>query len=366
MCENRAYRGGIQSFTDEIAACKRAMDALFAKVSTEMDNSIPMASEAAPETVKRWGSRSSEGGLHFMTYRAVCRRDGVFAESSTGPKNFNMDLFEPIYKNAASVWEMTFNFRLPPVVDEYVQKTELALDIFHNQAVREAATNDENNRTIEVLAQQLRANKRRAHAFATELKTMWTDGQRTANRMFTRPIEKAMARPYSECCDQSGESIAVSKTSEAYYLLKYYLGPGMYMRMKNIMAEHVAANDSAMFHEACAATNFNLENIATAIEQKMLEFANESFDKIRQDYTRAFCGDNTTFANGAPNEVHTAWEDIEKSLYTFDESFERLMSAPAPKRPVIRATLEEHVEQDDDFAQESDEEDDDSMDVDEY
>lgn len=53
----------------------------------ELDRAIGQALQEFPQTVDRWNARRDQGGLAFQTYRATCKRQGVFRD-----RNWNDDL----------------------------------------------------------------------------------------------------------------------------------------------------------------------------------------------------------------------------------------------------------------------------------
>lgn len=52
---------------------------------------IHAASSDAVPTATKWGAKRDQGGLHFQTYKATIRRNGVF-QVSAGLRDFNREL----------------------------------------------------------------------------------------------------------------------------------------------------------------------------------------------------------------------------------------------------------------------------------
>jgi hypothetical protein len=50
------------------------------------------------------------GGLHFSTYCATVRRQGVFRSPAHGNVNFNQDLTEPMYTSISIIWDKVFRY----------------------------------------------------------------------------------------------------------------------------------------------------------------------------------------------------------------------------------------------------------------
>lgn len=61
-----------------------------------LELAISSAAHDASVTCSKWGSpvnheNRAEGGYHFQTYKAICRRNGVYS-NFTGKHDFNMEL----------------------------------------------------------------------------------------------------------------------------------------------------------------------------------------------------------------------------------------------------------------------------------
>lgn len=51
------------------------------------------------------------GGLHWCTYRATVRRQGVYSSPTYGQVNFNEDLTAPMYNSISIVWDKVFRYQ---------------------------------------------------------------------------------------------------------------------------------------------------------------------------------------------------------------------------------------------------------------
>lgn len=74
---------------------KDAVDELHGQLFAKLDPAVAAAIREASPKAESWGSPRPAGGLHFSTYRATVRRNGVFAGVS-GARDFNAELTEPI------------------------------------------------------------------------------------------------------------------------------------------------------------------------------------------------------------------------------------------------------------------------------
>jgi len=66
-------------------------DSLTENVYDKYDGAIQEAATTAVPTAARWSAHKDQGGLHWGTYRATVRRDGVFS-GSKGLRDFNAEL----------------------------------------------------------------------------------------------------------------------------------------------------------------------------------------------------------------------------------------------------------------------------------
>lgn len=66
------------------------------EVAPQLKAGAETAREAALATMQQWGVSNTVGGLHWATYKATCRRHGVWRV------NMNEGLVEPIFKAVVS------------------------------------------------------------------------------------------------------------------------------------------------------------------------------------------------------------------------------------------------------------------------
>jgi hypothetical protein len=76
-----------------VTACLSIMkqelrDQIFSRYPDLIEDAV----KAAPDTAQKWGAHKDAGGMHFMTYKAVCRRNGAYQSTSAGLRDFNAEL----------------------------------------------------------------------------------------------------------------------------------------------------------------------------------------------------------------------------------------------------------------------------------
>lgn len=164
---------------------------------------IQRAANAAVPTATSWGAPRSAGGLFWATYKATCRRSGVYSGAS-GARDFNAELLEPISKQLATGWERAFLRRLPRALDDFAAEARLLLETFHRGVVEYAELCDANYPGISMLSQQLRTHVTRLKEIPGMLRSVIQDLQREASRGFEPVVTADMEPVYDACVQERG------------------------------------------------------------------------------------------------------------------------------------------------------------------
>ena len=167
------------------------------------DRYIPAAVDAAVPTATQWGAPRSLGGMFWATYKATCRRSGVFSGAS-GPRDWNDELFSPISKHLAGGWERAFQRRLPAALDSFLRAIRAYLEKFHRDATERARERGTLHSGLGMLAQQLQAHSQRISDVRVAVLALAQELQREANRGFTPVIQGDMIPVYEECVAERG------------------------------------------------------------------------------------------------------------------------------------------------------------------
>eukprot|EP01122_Echinamoeba_exundans_P016614 TRINITY_DN8479_c0_g1_i1.p1 TRINITY_DN8479_c0_g1~~TRINITY_DN8479_c0_g1_i1.p1 ORF type:complete len:1374 (+),score=380.54 TRINITY_DN8479_c0_g1_i1:97-4218(+) len=96
-------------------------------------NSLPTgvrsAEDNAVSTVTKWSApkvRSAAPangtGLHWASYRATVRRDGIFSSPAAGSVNFNQDLAEPIFRFISVNWDQLFGVQISQIFKRHQER----------------------------------------------------------------------------------------------------------------------------------------------------------------------------------------------------------------------------------------------------
>ncbi|KAH7631152.1 hypothetical protein B0T09DRAFT_305665 [Sordaria sp. MPI-SDFR-AT-0083] len=257
-------------------------EALAENIYEILDKYLP---EKAVPTASGWGAHRDAGGLFWATYKATCRRNGVYSGAS-GPRDFNAELIEPIYTPLSTAWERTFQRRLPGVLKDHAKSTKLLLETFHREATMRSQQRGNNPQGINMLALQLQAHGQKVSELPDTLNANVQDLQRDANRTFTPEIQTQMERAYVGCVDERSMSL--------------FTGPGSCKRMKDIMVGHVGAHRMTMFQAATRVVQDQLDLMCREIKKRLQDEAEDLHDILSQDYLATLIGAEVAGRKGLP------------------------------------------------------------------
>ncbi|EMR86879.1 hypothetical protein ACHAPC_002340 [Botrytis cinerea] len=250
-------------------------DALTENIFEKFSEVIPLAVDQAPGIVTKWGSPVNKidraaGGLHFQTYKAVTRRNGVYGNKSgkslsysfqknakltaKGTYDFNSDLTEPIMKYLASHWEKNFSRRIPSVLRSFTTNANLILKKFHQAVESRSCKNRSEIAGLSMLSQQLRTYEATFSILTTEMVEAINNLQRDANREFVPVIARNLAPSYQYCASERGA--------------------GMYMRMKDHLHAQIDQKRNFIFKGSCDEVKRSLDKMCRRVEENYLQVLN--------------------------------------------------------------------------------------------
>ncbi|KAH7117730.1 hypothetical protein B0J11DRAFT_90327 [Dendryphion nanum] len=265
---------------------------------------VQEAVNAAPETARGWGAPRNDGGLLWVTYKAIVRRDGAYQSSSAGYRNFNGELVDPIVRQLATGWERAFQHRLPKVVEGYTAACSTILDRFHETIEERARQNGVGLANVSVLKNQLHIYGQIFGELGTGLVALMNEMQRDANRDFTPTIIAIMQAAYTSCTEERGT--------------------GSFARMKTAMLSHVEANRHKMFKSATETITNHLKQMCRDLEEKMANKADEVFANMQKDYLTVLGGVSVDQATAMPESERAIRKQVQALLFTVDPQFESL------------------------------------------
>ncbi|KAF9881435.1 tat pathway signal sequence [Colletotrichum karsti] len=285
-----------REFAKAVDECLTSMkDALAESIYDHFDRTIPSAADAAVPTASSWGAPRSMGGMFWATYKATCRRAGVYSGAS-GPRDFNAELFEPISKQLATGWEKAFQRHLPRALEGFSMSARLVLENFHRAAVATSQQRGTNFAGINMLSQQLRTHITRLKEIPGLLRTTIQDLQREASRGFHPIITEDMQPAYDICVEERGS--------------------GSYARMKNHMVTHVEQNRESMFRHATDTVKVLLQQLCKRVEDDMAIQVQDIYNLLARDYLAVIVGiDSNVQPTGLPRSERLLRAEMLPILY---------------------------------------------------
>lgn len=290
----------------------------------KFDQYIPRAADDAVPTATQWGAPRAMGGLLWATYKATCRRNGVFS-GSTGPRDFNEELFAPISKHLASGWERAFQRRLPSCLDDFVREVRTHLTAFHRDATEGAGERGSHYNSLNMLVQQLQAHSQRISDIRDVMVALAQNLQRDANRAFTPAIQEEMTPAYEDCFAERGMTRQQVLTWQQ--LAKHHdTGIGSFFRMKDKMISHVTTHRQSMFRNATGFVQQQLEEMCRHIKLQMEEFIQDIHARLSRDYLSVLVG--TDVGAGVPRVEQMLRAEMMSLLAKAELPFAELLSEP--------------------------------------
>ncbi|SMR60840.1 unnamed protein product [Zymoseptoria tritici ST99CH_1E4] len=289
----------------------------------------------APLTVAKWNASRAEGGLHHSTYKATVRRAGVYH------RDWNGELVEPIYKQLGTLWEKTFQRRLPHILKTFSKCAQSTLKQFHAAVDARCRAKGHGLAQVGRLGQQLTQYAAIFNDIVNTEVGVFNEGQREINREFTPSIMEAMAPVYDGCTSESGK--------------------GMFMRMKGLMENHVAVNKSSMFNQAVAAVRTSLLALCDKVRKSLLEKADGIFVSMQRDYLTIIGGIQVDLVRMSPQE-RSAKREVDMLIEEVDGWFQEIIEADLEKLKSLRSdsdaadgaaggdNIKEEIDDDDDEA----------------
>lgn len=235
---------------------------LYARLSSGIDS-------AAKQTVlvsTSWAKPLSDGGIHWSTYSAVCRRYGSFGSRARGLVDFNGELSNPLIEAIAVEWERTFTSLIPPVIQKYSQRFVTAIEKFHSQIQDRGSQGGKELLPLEldILGKQLAMYEQQAMMIVDDTIQQIASMQRDINREFTPIIKAFMAPAYDLCVGERGV--------------------GAYFRMKSHIMDHITTYHQVMFQSCTTKIQQSLQKLVRTTASKLGKSTDTILLTIKRDY----------------------------------------------------------------------------------
>ncbi|KAI1078414.1 hypothetical protein F5B20DRAFT_228531 [Whalleya microplaca] len=255
------------------------------------ESSVMIASEEAINIANKWPQKKKgDGGLPFVSYKATCRRSGVFS-GKFGPKNFNEELVNPLKQSLANTWEDTFEQKIPKVMDRFTEVVGKLIQDFHG--IIKARIQKTSTFTDQMILQtQLRTRtngiKRAVTSFSREVTAL----RREAHRDFTPMITLHMTETYLACVEETGK--------------------GCFARMQDRMLGDLVQNGTVMFTAATEPVKAKLANMCETLHARLEATVANILDGMNLDYSNVITGQDDTFTSEKTrDEVFKLLEEVD-------------------------------------------------------
>ena len=299
---------------------------------------VQQATSEACNTANRWGAPvnrddRASGGLYWATYKALCRRDGLFSNRQ-GLHDWNAELTEPIIKNIANGWERTFSRRMPLVLNGLANKTGTLLTSFHKTVEARAMRNGTSLASLEMLKQQLPNYKDSMKDLSTAAQAQIAARQKDINREFVPVVAETMKQAYNDCENESGP-VGHPFSPVSWSPLTLTVPKGQYARMKVMMTRHVDGVRHQVFNNSTNAVKKSLKNLVKDIEDFLLGKADEVFISVKRDYESVVLGRHAP-TQQLPREQRQTRSDVNSIIEGTEVIFQKVVGLePDTPKPSV-------------------------------
>ena len=203
----RSIKGLEKVVTTAIGELKNEVENnIFDKYDTAIANAI----NESTETCTKWGrpvnrEDRAAGGLYWGTYKAICRRNGVYTNPQ-GPHDWNTALSDPMLKAIAGGWERTFSRRSPAALAAFARNAHNLLKALHHEINERALKVGLALPGLDTLRMQLETYEHTFKDLATATIEVINTQQKDINREFVPVIGRAMVAGYDACANESGNT----------------------------------------------------------------------------------------------------------------------------------------------------------------
>ncbi|XXH05039.1 hypothetical protein Hte_011463 [Hypoxylon texense] len=248
---------------------QKCKNVLTGQLFTKLDISVTKAVNEAPKIAGKWPRlKGGDEGLPFASYKAACRREGVYS-GKTGKCDFNEDLVRPFRQGLANDWVRAFQQKIPEALGEFTRTSEQLLEGFH-EVIKARIQKKASFATINALRSQLRARAlgvtHMVNSFGSDIVTL----QREASRKTNPSIKEGMKGTYSACVGESG--------------------PGCFLRIQNRMQGDLETNGESLFKAAIDPVKRDLTSLCERLESGLRAKIADMLDGMNQDYANVIIG----------------------------------------------------------------------------
>lgn len=216
-------------------------------------------------------------------------------------------------QSIANPWEKCFSRRVPSVLNGLSITVGNLLAQFHKDVETRAVRNGSSQISFHMLSQQLENWKATFRDLATTMRARINEQSKEINRQFVPVITDAMLQAYDDCESE--------------------VGPGQFLRMKNIMTRHVDENRVDMFRKSGEAVKASLEELVEETESRMLEQIDQTFRAMKRDYLSAILGQHAAAEDQLPRGARVLRNNITEIVEGTDLIFKKVVGQAPESEP---------------------------------
>ncbi|KLJ11534.1 hypothetical protein EMPG_13275 [Blastomyces silverae] len=223
------------------------------------------ACSEAGKALAQWNRsrKVSPDGLAWNTYKAICRRQGVYKHH-----DWNSTLIRPMMPVLAVGWERTFSRLIPNMLTRYSKTSYDYVKALHASLEPRISAGAVASNIAEKLKAQLPTYQASYKELSTESNYLLCQGHKAANRAFVPIIAAELEEAYEGCGSE--------------------IGQGVFIRMKDIMTQHVEKRRHQMFDKSAEHVKSELEGSIQSVKDFVAIETEKIFQKISWDYKNAF------------------------------------------------------------------------------
>ncbi|KAF4817083.1 Nuclear GTPase SLIP-GC [Colletotrichum siamense] len=253
-----------KTLEESVTSCMQDCETSATKVLKRLPKAASKGSAAAVAMAKSWSASPDAGGLRFPTYRATCRRRGVF-KGAAGPRDFNEDLLKAMKNIYAQSWDQSFNKRFPELLDNLALTCDRMIGAFQARMKGRRFLTDNTNLVQSILTKHVAAMKETQIHIAKQHKQFAQDHQRGANRMLYPAIEGALRGTYGYCAQVKGG--------------------GAFITIRSTMEKEIEKKRATMFYDAASDADSAVHTLLEGLEEMVRRNVTNVINIIEQDYT---------------------------------------------------------------------------------
>ncbi|PGH20432.1 hypothetical protein AJ80_03578 [Polytolypa hystricis UAMH7299] len=249
------------------------------------------ACRVAAGTVSRWNRPRTDAdtGLAWNTYRAICRRGGVYHNSA------GSHVRKYIHGVLVFLVE-TFTVAVPRLFAAFADNARGKVVGFQSEVEEQMSTTTGISAISEKLKSQAYIYSLSFKDLSSSTETVLSQYQKARSREFVPSIERTLATAYEECAEKSGKGVLRS--------------------MKDTILESVENARHSMFLKSTKEVEGSLKKDIASVKGMMTKEIGKTFKNISRDYKSAFEQSHSAEERALNAEL----EAFLKTVTMFDES----------------------------------------------